>query len=404
MAVEQMASLAGKLGGRLSAANAAAKDQPVDTGFQRLPSGIKNGVAKLQVMEWKVQEKDGGQTPKGEMQMRAAAVVLFPTHHGTEKILSRQTSQFISLCDLSAGKPPSERKAKSFDDNYFDFQNLFRLLGIPPCPETGASDPNGVKTEAYWRAAIQRLTDPKNPTYISFSTRGWTPKKLPGATKEPEEMVFEDWNGLADPELLKTVLQGTAPGQGVTVRDPATSQPPPHTLPPSTNGAGAVVAVSTSAPTTGPADDDEIASLVEVAMGDPQGKTPDGKAAQVRLEDLAFQAGWSREQTANAKDWADVGDMAMTPYTDDDSRAQIENEGSGSVVVGSKWLFTKRKQDGSKLTNNRNEPLAPQEVEVLTVDEAAQTCTVKFTRDGKPHVNARDKQPVNVKFEWLESF
>ena len=50
-----------------------------------------------------------------------------------------------------------------------------------------------------------------------------------------------------------------------------------------------------------------VAALVEIAMGDPEGNTPDGASATSQLEQMAWGLGWTKEQTGKAADWAEVG-------------------------------------------------------------------------------------------------
>ena len=404
---QQMSSFAQRLGGRVAAANAEHANKPVDTGNRRLPSGIKSGIAKLSTMYTKQQTEDGGKTPKGETFFRASAIVLYPEQHAGEKIAGMVTSIMIPLCDVAA---KNQRKAVSFNDNWFEFQNLFKLLGIAPPPETPQTDPTGQKTEAYYFAAMQALTSPhrpQGPVYIEFSTRGWTPPANPQQPK-PEEMVFETWHGLASPEKMAQLNGQFNPAAGVTERPPQpqapTQQfnefdpPPAHQgSPPTTTTAAAPEPVDMA---------DEVASLVETAMNDPKGATEDGAQAAARLEELAWQAGWTKEQTASAADWIAVGDMALNPPDKvpptETSQATVPSPSPGGVTVGSKWKFAKRTKDGSKLKNNKGEEFPPQDVEVVTVDTDAKTCTLKTVKDGKDVVDIRTKKPVVVKWEWLE--
>jgi hypothetical protein len=294
------------------------------------------------------------------------------------------------------------RKAKSFSDNWYEFQNLFKLLGVAPCSETPASDPTGQKTEAYFFAAMKTLTDPirmkTNPVFISFSTRGWAPPPTP-ANPKPEEMVFETWHGLANYTSQHNPAAGvqdsTPPTQTAPAQAAAPPAQPPHT-PPSPQ----------YQPGGDPDPADVVAALVETAMNDPEGATEEGQAASAKLEEMAWTAGWTKEQTAGAIDWAQVGDMVLNPPTAlppgvSYSQAPPQNKEFG-LTVGSKWLFAKRTKEGERLKNNKGELFPPTEVVVATIDESTKTCTVKSAKDGKDVVDIRSKKPVAVKFEWLE--
>jgi hypothetical protein len=382
---QQMSSFAGRLGAEVARANAQHKDAPIDTGNRRLPAGIRNGKAKIQSMYTKQQTEDSGKTPKGETFFRASAVVVSPTEHAGQKVAGMVTSVMIPLCDIPA---KGMSKGKSFSDNWFEFQNLFKLLGIAPPNEPGNDEAAGRRIEAYYFAAMKTLTDPQRPpTFVEFSTRGWTPPKTQ-QQPNPEEMVFETWHGLAD------MTTPHDPAGSVTVNGQASTPSVPFEEPPR----GVIVHPD-------PVDlADEITSLIEVAMGDPNGDTEDGAAAAARLEDLAFANGWTKEQTGNAADWAAVGEMALNkPEAVAPATPPPPPTGSTTTIsVGYKAKFTKRTKDGVKLKSNKGEALPPQEVEVTSMDTTNKTCTVKAVKDGKDVVDLRSKQPVQVKWEWLE--
>ena len=396
---QQMSSFASKMGGKVAQANVEHKDKPIDTGNQRLPAGIRNGVAKLSSMYTKEYADDSnGPGTKGQTFFRASAIVVSPLEVNGQKCAGGVTSVIIPLCDMPA---KGQRKAKPFSDNWYEFQNLFKLLGITPPNETLQTDPTGQRTEAYYFAAMKTLVDPaRPPVYISFSTRGWTPPKS-AAQPNPTEMVFEEWHGLTeyneqhDPAVVVQDNTSAPPSS-----PPSPSQTFNEFTPPASEAAvGTVEAFVHDLA-------DEVAALVEVAMNDPEGATEEGSAASAQLEKLAWAAGWTTEQTAKAANWEAVGDMALNPPDKapptTTMQGTIPEPSRNGVAVGSKYKFAKRTKDGSKLKNNKGEEFPPQEVEVVTVDPASQTCTLKSVKDGKDVVDIRSKQPIPVKFEWLE--
>lgn len=414
-----------KFGARIAAANEACKDEPVDTGFVPLPAGIKNGIARLSIMQVEVQKADNAKTPKGEEYFRATAVVVFPEMHDRMKILNKQTSQFIPLCDVPATQ---FRAAEPFEANYAEMQNLIRSCGIAPCPETKATDPTGAKAWAYWMAAMKTLTDPQRPpTYIAFTTREWTPPQNPlQPNVAPKPRTIENWHG-------KTEWTGQAPNPaaGVAARGAAAGAMPgrmdappvsPDGLP--VNGQAAVTQAvlpgitnaqihgmapgAAATVSAGPPDLDEVASLVDMAMQDPNQETEDGAFACKRLEELAWSNGWSREATSAAPDWAAVGGMALetppavVPPTATAPSAPAATAPARTVQVGDRFMFAKRNKAGEPLVDTKKQPFPPQEVQVTAVDAAHGTCTLKTTKDNKDIVDIRSKQPVAVKIEWLE--
>jgi hypothetical protein len=57
---------------------------------------------------------------------------------------------------------------------------------------------------------------------------------------------------------------------------------------------------------------EDVPTLVKLAMNDPEGLTEEGALAGRWLEKLAWAAGATKEQTKNAADWAEVGQMALS--------------------------------------------------------------------------------------------
>lgn len=396
----QPSTLAQRFGSRIAQANAEHKDKPLDLGgFKRLPPGIKNGVGKLSSVVMKVySQTEKIQALRGNEYLHVAGVVMSPEYAPNgEKVVNEQMYLRFPLCDIPANPQNKFSKAKSFNDNWYEFQQFFKRFGIDPPNENPQTDPTGVRTLAYYNAAIQSLNNGR-PRYYHFETRAWRPQ---GATEDriEEEWGKEiEWNGQVDP------------GAGVTVN----TQPEPMTQAPSVlNPNPTQQSESFNELASGEVDAaDVITSLVEVAMADPQGTTPDGVSAGQQLEDAAWKNGWTKEQTAGAADWAAVGDMALNPPTPEqkfpNSPTITAAAGTGNTAahqgptIGSKHRFAKRTKDGARLKDNKGQEFPAQEVEVLTVDPATKTCTVKGTKDGKPIVDIRSKQPVAVKFEWLE--
>lgn len=438
MAMQQTnSSFSKRLGARVAAANAEHKDKPIDTGMRRLPGGIKSGIAKLQFMYTKESEKDDGKVPKGETFLRASASVLGQVVNGVlvkdhlgENIEGLTTQRVIPLCDVPANPKYENSKAVTFSENWYEFQNLFKLLsnGSIVCQETPQTDPTGQKTEAFYFSAMNALTNPKHPIYLEFSTREWKAPKRANESQEDynkrEAMVFETWHGLAQ-------LPGNGqhdPAAGVTTSNTQQTQtntthpmdPPPapfvnmgpsgQATHPQTQTSPARVAAPP--PVDGPppqhqsdGDSDydeeaEVEGLVEVAMFDPNSETPDGKAATTALEEMAWKRGWTKEQTRDAEDWAAVGNMALTdpPAPETPPAAHASN----GYTVGSRWMYVKRMKDGKKYADKNGKEFAAQECEITTVNEADKTCTLKTVSTGLDLVDLRSKKPVAVKFEWLE--
>jgi hypothetical protein len=472
---QQPASLPACLsGGRLSALNDQYRDAPVDTGQRRLPGGISNGVAKVTSAYTRVQDKEKGVCPKGETFLRIAATVISPESVGGVKVAGVCTTQkIVALCATPArvidGRTVDE---VTIAQQWDAFQNLFKMLGI-------MSPPKGTPDQAVWayyQSACAALVDPQHPVFISFTTESWKPPQRAGesaadyARREP--IVMERWHGLALPELVEQIRAGHHPGAGVV----DTRAIPPGTVPaggaPTTNraaGNGARPHVGNTAPpaparapfseppngvvdpasvpsTILPAPQpralagephysdgeegyssdeeeqspedlaDEVAALVEIAMSDPHGDTEDAQEAHARLEELAWEQGWTHEQTGNADDWEQVGRMALCAPSDEggnnpavglaeDEDAEEEEDNDAvapTVTVGSRWLYARRKKDGVRMQNSKGDLFPLVEVEVLTSDAAARTCTIRAVADGKVFADLRTKQPTVISWDWLD--
>lgn len=408
---QPMAGFAKKLGGgRIAAANAATAGKPIDLGGRKqLPAGIKNGIARLSSMYTKEQDKEDSSTcPKGEVFFRASAIALTPKEYD-----GAVTSIIIPLCNVPAR---GKKDAVSFEENWNQFRSLFEALGVPRFPEPdidpkvdpAGAEAQGLRIEAYFMAAMRGLTDPvrmkTNPIFISYSTTGWKPTPTPDRP-HPEEIVYHHWSGLADMTKFDATVDPAAAMQD----NIAASQPAPNTPPPTPNQNGQHQP-SAAPPTPAPTEEDlvdTVSALIESAMNDPNGTTPEGVEAARQLQQMAWGVGWTEEQTAKADDWAEVGNMILNPpvaaATAPPAAATPSTNGAPGVTVGSRWGFCKRGKDGSKLKDGAGKEFPPQEVEVTSVDNAAKTATLKNVKDGKDITDLRSKKPVQARWEWLEA-
>lgn len=386
---KQPSNLAARLGARLSAANEQFKDKPVDTGFQRLPPGIKNGVAKLVSFVIEVYEDDKAwQGAKGMEYARINATVEFsgneqtPAYHAGVKVRGVQMKTiFIPLCDVPA---KGDFPEVTFEANWDKFQNYFKMLlpNLSPCQETKTSDPTGVKTWAYYLNALNTLNNPANPVYFTFSTDSFTPKKSPRNPK-PKEILVEKWHARIDWKGIPN----TPPGGVNLVSSNGKVNQSSDDTPPTIGADGLPLnsrVTQTNQEDNEPSDlPDEIEKLVDEAY--------DNENSARLLTELAVNNGWTEEEVKQAESWEDVGDMALS------RPAPLKED---TVTVGSKWQFCKRDKNGAKLTNAEGKEFPPQEVEVTTLNEDG-TVYVKTTKDNKEVVDSRRKL-IKVKKEWLE--
>lgn len=383
-------TLAARLGDKITQAHNQHRDAAVDRGMVRLPAGIRAGKAKITAC-YIGQYKDDVKRAdlRGQEYFRVSATVMHPESHGAQRVKGLVTSMMVPLCDEAAR---GNVKAKSFSDNWFEFQNFFKMFKVQPPP---AGTPSaGIMT--YYTAAMKMLVDPKKPRYVEFSTRGWTPPATAQQPK-PEEMVFEEWHDetqwveSGDPVTNGVVDTGASPPPVST-----TMGPRPFTEPPQ---AGDSPVAETPAEPQDVADvADMIAALIEVAdlEKDPEKATPEGVDAQNNLIQLAKDAGATDEQITNATSWAEVGEMALGVFPEAPA-APVTT----TPTVGSKVKFKKRDSKGQPLQNAKKETLPAVEVTVASVDAAARTLTAT-SADGKSVVDIRTKKPLAVSFDWLE--
>ncbi len=406
----QQSSLAAKFGGRIAAANAEHKDKPLDLGFRRLPPGIRNGVGKLQTVVMKVYgQEEKIVVLRGQEYLHVVGVVKHPTDFNGEKIEGHQMFLRFPLCDIPANPANQNSKPVSLSDNWYEFQQFFMRFGIEPPAYNQQNDPTGQLTLGFYFAAIKTLNDKilqggNNAPHYEFITRSWTPPKTP-QQPDPKEIIFEDWGKQCQWSGKHN------PAAGVT-EAPPTNNSVKHSEPFTEPPMGQVMVGNQPVADLDPAD--VVAALVETAMNDPEGATDDGAAATAKLEDMAWAVGWTKEHTAAAADWAAIGDMVLNPPTPSAPTQPTVTVPPSTpptaaeklldaipVVPGAKFKFAKRAKDGAKLKNNKGEEFSPQDVEVATVNLTNKTCTVK-TKDGKDVVDIRTKNPIDVKFEWLE--
>lgn len=395
-------SLATRLAGRsFSAANEKHKGKPINTGFQRLPGGMKNAVARISSIGIGVFKDDkNGPGTQGMEYFYAKATVVFsgnastPAEHKGIRVMNQTTTlhssihkmmPFIPLCDMPA---KGNRKPSAFDDNFFDCTNFLKMCGYE-CPYTRADDPTSVKTLAFLDDCIKKILDPTKPVYITFSTHEWVPplsvdevkqgKKL----EDKEPMLFETWHG-------KTEWKGL-PGPAGGVALVSANGTVTHDAPPTMGPDGLAIAPPGEAiPPSEASLEEEVNALLETSKEDSDA----GRAAEERLNQLAMAQGWTDEQVKAATSWEDVADMALT--------GPQETTEAGLPTVGSTWNYVRRDGRGDKVLDKDKKPFPSQEVTVTSVDEAAGTCTIASKKDGKPILDTRTRKPQHVKFEWLE--
>lgn len=385
MAVQtQQGSLAATLGNALVEANKQSAGKPLDLGQQRLPPGIKNGVARVTSLTLKKAEKKS-KYPEGQWYLSCTGVCVFPVDFNGVRILNRQTFFQLPVCAMPA-RPEYNKPATSLQDNYHRFQSFLVDLGAQPC--NPALDSNGILI--HWQAQMKALTSPQRatgPVYVSFETSEFTPGKSP-ANPNPSPITIERWFSKAEFKQehrghnLISSNNGTASSPTDTPPEMGADGLPLH--PPGEGGDGDETL------------EQEVERLVAIGTDDPDGDTPEGAEAGQRLQQLALDNGWTQEQIT-AGTWAEVGGMALAGPEEVEQAA-----GEGTIEVGSRVMYATRDARGNKLKNSKNQEFPALEYEVTGISDDGQTCTLKKVKDGKDLVDTRSKKPINVKVEWLE--
>lgn len=331
------------------AIDAAAKEHagdPIDYGFQRLPGGITNAVAKL--VECTFGTVAQGKQNAGEPYWRAAGVVVSPAEapDGTP-ILGLQTSIMEMICDTKNSKG----EVTTLKQHVVSIMNEMKKLGGPDLDVTDL--------EA--AAAALKEAGP----YFRFSTSSGK------ATPEyPTPRVFENWHGSKG-------LEDYAPEEAGVV-DERTETPPARN--------GTAARRQAKAEEVEAADDEPAAEEFDefgdidslVAKAEEQ-----DKKAQEQLKEFALKAGASEEDVDNAGSWQEVADMIGSGAAADDEPA--EEAAAPEPAEGDVYLYSPIDPKTKKpfVDAKTKKPRKPVEVEVLSVDKKTSTCTVKSLDDGK---------------------
>jgi hypothetical protein len=328
---------------QINAALAAHGADETNYGFQPLPAGITNGVAKL--VECGFGEIGQGDL-KGETYWRAAAVVVSPaevqTADGLVKVAGRQTSIIVTLAEQKR-----QNGVRTVDENVATMLNELRKLG---------ADTSGVKTVKDLLPICEALK--QQGPYITFSTSAGriTPQN-------PTPKVFENWHGTTE------YAPGDAAAEGV--EDDTASAPPVRTAP-RASANGAVTNPRGKAPEPVEPESEPAEEFNEFTDPDSLAEKADinDQDAQAELTRLAIEAGMSDDAIAAAS-WQEMAE-AVKAHAAGGAVAEDEPaaEAAWEPATGEVYLFaptdpkTKRK-------------LKKVEVEVLAVDAAKKTVNVR---------------------------
>lgn len=366
----QQSSLLAKLGPQVNQALAAAKDEPPDMGFQRLPGGITNGIAQLTKCGF--QPIAAGKQNAGQPLYRAEGVVIEPeyvTINGVPlKVRGMTTSEIEGLY---ASTNQKDGAVTTVSQHAVSVQNRMKLLG--------GEFPQGTIGELEQVAIALSQAKP----FFRFSTQE-TPEVIDPVTKKVKyaAKVWERWLGssglenYAPPDAGDAVQDNNPPVNGHAPA--ATSRPlagrpagPPAEGPSNADGA---------MDDAQPADDwsasDDLDALVAACNVEDNG-------AQVRLSQLADDAGvdegWRRLGTTS---WEDIAQAITQAVADaeaaNDQPVDQEEPAELGPEVG-KVVFYRAQDPKTKkpmVDPKTKKTLRKQQCNVVDKDLGKETCTL----------------------------
>lgn len=349
--------------------------------FSNLPADISGGIARL--VDAKLGVYKSGPNA-GKQFLFLSGCIEEPTEtpdvkkvfeNGKVKILSSKvarikglhTRQTLALCETKTGKAP-DVKVRTEEDNQSRAMNELRKLGGDDFLATLEELPDDATNEQAEAELKSLLADLVNAApYFRFTTSG----KDPSAAM-PKPSVFENWFGTKG--LEEYVSEGTSTGTSQVVTGTGTESP---------NGTPASAAAPSNEVSTGEADYDELATRADGA---------DDTDAQKAITAKATELGMDISKVGT---WAEAADMIKTALAGGGDGAATGGD-DGAEVTPAKGEVWRTKLKDPKTNRKRF-----YEVEVLSVNEAERTVTLKNNETKKP-VHGDDKKPLHVSFDDIE--
>lgn len=349
--------------------------------FVNLPAGISGGVAHL--VEAKLGVYKTGNNAGEKFVYLSGTVVEPKTATEIKKVFKDGKVQVISTREIrvegartSIMLPLCDVKRKNgdivtSDENIAKMLNELRLLGGAECTES-------VESEEDLVGLLDQLKETSledgSQIYFKFGTSGSDPTK-----EYPEPTVWENWYGTKGLETYAQEFDRGTEDNTKTTAAPAktaTTAAGPKT---STNGA----APAKTAPATKPAakkpepkavDPDEL-DQSDIDSLNTRANDADQRA-QARLKELAMEVGHTEEECDETQTWDELADLVRNPKTEggeENAGEQGEWKPAKEEVYEFFPVDPKTKKKVKKAI----------EVEVMSVDEKAQTVKIKSLTDGK---------------------
>lgn len=335
-------------------------EDDVDYGFQPLPGGIRNGIARLTDAYFDVYKEGKNQ---GQPYLRMVGVVVEPETHEGERVRDLQTTLMVGICPRGEGD-----KARTLEDAVVEVQNELKKLG---------ADPSSIEDTDSWEATVKQLVE--DGPYFYFSTREspetlWDTGPNKGQVRY-KARVWESWRGIKGLEDFTPESGGT--GGGMEQAEPpkqATPQPAPKAAgQPPANKPPTKAATNAPDPEPDPTeyrDDADLDSLAERADGGDDD-------AITAMTEAAEKAGVTEDQIAAVNSWKEVVEIIKGGA----------DTGAGEEVpfaVDEIYKYHARDAKGVPLKDPKTKkPLKPEEVIVVAVDAENRTVDLKFNKTKK---------------------
>jgi hypothetical protein len=337
-------NLFGKWKDRIKKAHDQHKDDDTDYGQMELPAGINNGIA--QIVDCRIGHYEKGDN-KGQPFFHIAAITVEPEEFEGVPCAGVRTSHTEPLCDT-----PS-RSRKTVEEHVAWMYNELRKCGI----DTSSLDPDDLPQT--FEALIEAAP------HIRFRT--WRGK---ATDQYPDPRTNHEWNGLIDytPSGGSPVEDKTPPAPPKTAPKPEQAKPTPPTPAPRSPQKSAPKAPPPpppqSEPTTSP--DFTLEDLVNMAD---QGNDE----AIDELTRQALELGMTQEEVDTATSWQSVAEYISQ---------QLEEQGGEGGGDGTQngWAPEKGEMYPYKPSPRAKKPI---ECEVISVNEGAQTVTLRSAVDKK---------------------
>lgn len=390
VAQKAQSKLMKKYGTALNSAVVKHREDETDFGFQRLPGGIENGIARLRKCYFKEydantnQKKADGSSAKGEYYFRAEGTVVEPTHNNAGvPVFGLITSIMIPVCDTKKKDNKTNKDViVTQEDRVEEILNEMRKLGGDEY--TRGCDGNDLE------ALAEGLTT-KKPCFRFRTELGKTQldpttgkPKIDPKTGEPyTPRVWENWYGAkglenyTPPDETDAAVEESASAESNGAAEETTTAEEP-------------AAETEGTENTSEVDAEALTTLAEAA--DVEDTSEECKEAKKQLKKLGLAEGIAAKKIGGAENWATVVEMILEARaenaagsapeetteeetTEEETTTEAEDDGSAKYVVGENFKYAP-KVDGKPGKKKVD-------VEITATDPAKRLATIKNLIDNR---------------------